>query len=375
MRHLSEEEMNILEQMPDNVSGVTTHKESAEPTVETTNTQSEQPIIKQENNTRNELTSMLGTRVGYKEQETLRKASMQEDAARQNIHIGANIFDNADIRDGWQVMDRSLLGERDIYYPADWEFRIKPATVEAIRNWSTIDDENPNVVDDVFNEIIKSCLQIKTAHGLIPWGNLRSWDRFFILLLIRQYTFSVGETVLKYTEECPECENDVEFILDSTSLRYDLPDPEVMHYYSQETCTWMIDPTEYDVEGEPITLYLPTLEKEANIKAWIIDRLQNKKKVDTVFIKFLPWMAHKISKDATIAARQIKELEMKFKSFDAEMFTLMNDIITNIMVTPSTKLVTTCPTCGEEVTANIRFPNGVGELFNIKRTGKKFGKK
>jgi hypothetical protein len=120
---------------------------------------------------------------------------------------------------------------------------------------------------------------------------------------------------------------------------------------------------------------LPTLEKEANIKAWIIDRLQNKKKVDTVFIKFLPWMAHKISKDTTIAARQIKELEMKFKSFDAEMFTLMNDIITNIMVTPSTKLITTCPTCGEEVTANIRFPNGVGELFNIKRTGKKFGKK
>ena len=193
--------------------------------------------------------------------------------------------------------------------------------------------------------------------------------------LLCQYSFVVGESKIQYTEDCPECDNPVEFVLDSTTLRYELPDPEVMPYYDRESCTWVVDPTEFDVEGEPITLYLPTLEKEANIKAWIIDRLQNKKKVDTVFIKFLPWMAHKISKDATIAARQIKELEMKFKSFDAEMFTLMNDIITNIMVTPSTKLVTTCPTCGEEVTANIRFPNGVGELFNIKRTGKKFGKK
>ena len=66
---------------------------------------------------------------------------------------------------------------------------------------------------------------------------------------------------------------------------------------------------------------------------------------------------------------------MKFKSFDTEMFTFMNDVITNIMVTPSTKLTTKCPTCGEEVTTNIRFPNGVSELLNVKRTGKKFGKK
>ena len=122
---------------------------------------------------------------------------------------------------------------------------------------------------------------------------------------------------------------------------------------------------------------MPTLEKDANIKAWIIDKLQKQpnKKLDSVFIKFLPWMANKISKNLDVASRQIKELEMKFKSFDTEMFTFMNDVITNIMVTPSTKLTTKCPTCGEEVTTNIRFPNGVSELLNVKRTGKKFGKK
>ena len=150
-----------------------------------------------------------------------------------------------------------------------------------------------------------------------------------------------------------------------------------MRYYDRETCTWMVDPAEYDVNGDVVTLYLPTLEKDANIKAWIIDKLQKQpnKKLDSVFIKFLPWMANKISKNLDVASRQIKELEMKFKSFDTEMFTFMNDVITNIMVTPSTKLTTKCPTCGEEVTTNIRFPNGVSELLNVKRTGKKFGKK
>ena len=41
-----------------------------------------------------------------------------------------------------------------------------------------------------------------------------------------------------------------------------------------------------DVNEDPITLYLPTLEKDANIKAWMIQRYQDKKKVDNIFIKF-----------------------------------------------------------------------------------------
>lgn len=383
MRQLSEEEMNILKQMPANVSGVD------DATNDTVDTKDEQrfhdgmaqdvtPAVTPVENTDHEkLVGMIGKKVGYKQNEETRSKVMQEEAATHGIQIGANIYENADIRDGWQVVDRRLFGERDIYYPADWEFRIRPATVEAIRNWSTIDDEQPNTVDDVFNEIVKSCFSIKTPQGLLPWGNLRSWDRFFVLLLIRQYTFAMGESKIQYTEECPECDNDVQFVLDSTTLQYDLPDPEVMRYYDRETCTWMVDPVEYDVNGDVVTLYLPTLEKDANIKAWIIDKLQKQpnKKLDSVFIKFLPWMANKISKNLDVASRQIKELEMKFKSFDTEMFTFMNDVITNIMVTPSTKLTTKCPTCGEEVTTNIRFPNGVSELLNVKRTGKKFGKK
>lgn len=370
MRQVTEDELNILRQMPENVSGVHSDTES-----ENVNDQQSKTNIEQQETDRDKLMSMLGKKVGYKEAEQQRKTQMQEDAVKQGIVIGGNIYDNAEIREGWQVVDRQLFGERNIYYPNDWEFRIKPATVEAIRYWSTIDDENATVVDDVFNEIIKTCFSIKTAQGLIPWGNLRSWDRFFILLLIRQYTFVNGESKIQYKEDCPECGNDVDFVLDSTTLRYDLPDPEVMKNYDPETCTWLIDPTEYDVEGEPFTLYLPTLEKDANIKAWVIDRIQNKKKIDNVFIKFLPWMANKISKNLDIASRQIKELEMKFKSLNTDMFLFMNEVITNIMVTPSTQLVTTCDTCGEEVTTNIRFPNGVSELFNIKRTGKKFGKK
>ena len=149
-----------------------------------------------------------------------------------------------------------------------------------------------------------------------------------------------------------------------------------MKYFSQEEQNWMIDPNEYDVEWpEPVVLYLPTLDKDANIKAWLIDRVQNNKKVDNVFIKFLPWLAPKISKDLTIAQRQIREYEVKFKTWDSEMFDFMNEVVNNIAVLPSTKLIEICPVCGEEVSAQISFQDGIRSLFNMAGGRKKFGKK
>ena len=113
-------------------------------------------------------------------------------------------------------------------------------------------------------------------------------------LTFYQYVGPVGETP-------------VEFNLTSDALMYDMPDEEVISYYDQTSRTWAIDPSEYEVEGDPITLYVPTLEKDANIKAWMIRKLQENRntKIDPVFIRFVSWMTPKISKDDEISKRQI----------------------------------------------------------------------
>ena len=294
--------------------------------------------------------TMVGQKLQYFADREERLNSYKESDERfieekKLTRIGQKIGENVEIKDGWLDVDRSMLGDRNKFYPADWEFKIRPATVEAVKNWSVLDEENANSIDDVFNEILKTCFTIKTPAGPLPWGNLRSWDRFFFILLIREYTFAVGESKIEFTEDCVNCDNPVPFNLTSSALSYDLPDPEVMRYFDEESQTW------------------------------IISRVQEKRKVDTIFVKFLPWMANKISKDLTIATRQIRELELKFKSWDTEMFSFIDDIVRNIMVTPASKLISTCPVCGEEVTAQIRFPNGIRGLFTMDNKRKKFGKK
>ena len=297
----------------------------------------------------------------------------------QNLSkIGQKIGDTTRVREGWLPVDRTLLGERDIFYPSDWSFYIRPATVEAIRNWSMIDDQNGNSIDEVFNEVLKTCLQIKDSTDRpIPWHNICSWDRFFFLLLIREYTFQNGESNISYYEDCPECETPVEFNLTSDALMYDMPDEEVISYYDQTSRTWAIDPSEYEVEGDPITLYVPTLEKDANIKAWMIRKLQENRnaKIDPVFIRFVSWMTPKISKDDEISKRQMKQLKIAFDSLSIDQFEFMDEVLKNIIVTPKTKLIAKCSSCGEEVTSDIRFPDGVSGLFHVQSKRRKFGKK
>ena len=339
----------------------------------------EQEATKEEEH-KSEAARYLGTKLNHKPGDSPfeNKEADQEMIDKKGLtRVGENLNKNIEYREGWLPVDKVLLGKREYYYPEDWEFRIRPATVEAIRNWSNIDDENPNSVDDVFNEIMKSCLAIVGPGGQpIPWGNINNWDRFFFLCLIREYTFRSGERKIKYTDYCPECENEIEFELNSQSLMYDFPDEEVMKYYSQEERCWYIDPAEFGIEGEePIQLYIPTLEKD--IKAWLIARLQENRnrKIDQTFLRFVGWMTPKISKDATIAARQIKELDLKYKSWNEEMFSFMDDVVRNIIVTPSNKLIINCPICGEEVTSEIRFPNTIKELFSYESKFRKFGKK
>ena len=189
-----------------------------DPPMEKKEVQEEAPVEDQ----KSDAARYIGTQLNHKPGDNpfVNKEADQEMIEKKGLsRIGDKIGQKAEIREGWIDVDKRLLGKRAEFYPEDWQFRIRPATVEAIRNWSNIDDENPNTVDDVFNEILKCCLAIIGPGGQpIPWGNINNWDRFFWLLLIREYSMRDGEKKLKYQDYCPECDNEIDFELNSQSL-------------------------------------------------------------------------------------------------------------------------------------------------------------
>lgn len=300
------------------------------------------------------------------------QADMDAFLSRSRRH-NEKMKEDISITQGWIPINRSEMGVRSMFYDDRWEFYIRPATVQAIKNWTAIDEERADVLNNVFNDIIKTCVKIDTHSDQgAGWAQIKSWDRFWFILKIREYTYSNGQSKVEFTDECSECNTDITYTLNSNSLFYEFPDDDLVEKY-WDNGVWQIDPREYDVDHSPITLYTPTLGKDEAIIEWATNQVRMKKKIDENFIKFLVWMLPKASKDAQMLDRQIQKIYKEYKDWDINMFSFMNDVINNITINPSEQLRVKCPNCGMEATSTVQFPNGIKVLFETQTTAKKFG--
>jgi len=287
------------------------------------------------------------------------------------------------VRDGWNPIPRAALGERAKFYPEDWQFYVKSATVEAIKNWSAIDEEQADSVNSTLDEIIRSCVSIKTSAGNVPWNRMNSWDRFWFILKVREYTFHNGESKISYEDECSECNEKITFNLDCDSLYYEFPSEDIMHQWNALERCWYINPKDYDVDHPTVKLYVPTLEKDAAILDFAFMKARearaNKQKnlpkvLNPVFLKYLPWLLPKAPKDEKVFEKFVNDCKAQYDSWDQSMFDFMEDVIANVNILPSEKMRKICPHCGEEVVSNVQFPHGqVKYLFKTKTTHRKFG--
>lgn len=279
------------------------------------------------------------------------------------------------VRDGWIPIDRAEMGQRSTYYPESWVFYIRPATVMAIKNWTAIDESRADVVNNVLNEIIKTCVKIDSNDGTqVSWNEIKSHDRFWFILKVREYTYAQGQSKVEFQDECSECNEEIDYNLTAASLFYEFPDEDLVEKYWYGDC-WQIDPEEYGVEdAKPITLYVPTIARDMAIIDWATAKVRAGGKIDETFITFLSWLLPpKHPKDMQLLDRQINMLYKGYKNWSLDMFTFMNDVIKNVNINQSDKLRVKCPHCGMEATSTVQFPNGIKVLFEAKTTVKKFG--
>ena len=311
---------------------------------------------------------------GKRELDASERSDMEGFLARSDRASKKNDTTATPIADGWIPLDRNEMGKRSMFYPEDWEFAIRPATVQAIKNWTSVDEEDPQELNKVFNEIIRLCVRISDSKGVVhTWQEMNSWDRFWFILKVREYTFVHGESKIEYTDQCDNCDEDLVFTLNSQSLTFEFPDEDIIQKYWDGN-KWVIDPREYDVDADPITLYTPKLGKDQAIIEWAVARARmGKKDIDENFVKFLVWMISKPSRDPQNFETQVRQAHNTYKGWSIDMHSFMTDVINNISINPSEKLSTKCPHCGAEVTSQVQFPNGVRVLFKTESKIKKFG--
>lgn len=272
---------------------------------------------------------------------------------------------------GWIPINKEEMGERSLFYPSHYQFYVRPATVQAIKNWTAVDETNSVDVNNVLNEILKTSVKIDDNGVSAGWGRINSWDRFWFIMKVREATFSKGESKVEFQDVCSECGEEITYTLTADALLFDIPDEDLIekHWTGEH---WEIDPKEYNVDHAPIKLYTPTCQKDDAIIRWAQATAQTKKTIDEKFVKYLMWMMNKPVKDQLLDD-QINKLYKEYKSWTPEFFNFMDDVVTNLSVNPSENLSTTCPSCDRRTVSTVQFPNGIKQLFTIKTSAKKFG--
>ena len=309
--------------------------------------------------------------------------------SKKSLKKQSSVDTQVPIKDGWIPVDREEMGERSQFYPEDWKFYIKAASVTAIKNWSAVDEDSLTAINQVLTEILKSGVKITDGNGTtVGWSKVNSWDRFWFILKVREVTFVQGESKVEFNDNCPSCDEEITFELQPQYLHFEMPDPQVIEdYWNPQEQAWIIDPEEFNIPLDKlpvefskegiIDLYCPTVGMDNLIIEYAQAKAQAKQKIDETFIRFLNWMLpyKRTPKDLKGFMKHVDTIYERYKKWDTEFFEFMVGVIKNISVNPQETLKQTCPCCGEEAVSTVHFPNGISTLFRVETSIKKFGSK
>jgi hypothetical protein len=259
---------------------------------------------------------------------------------------------------GYHEIYAEQFPSKGLFYPAESRFFVRAASVKEIRHFSTINEQDPFSIDEALNEILKGCLMIKFPGRQAGFKDLREEDRIFVILTIRELTFSKGENRLVVKKNCGDCghENEIEInnsVFDPTQLS-----DTVMKYYNPDRRIFEFQTKSSGV----IEMTAPSIGIMMEVTKYIRNTQQEGKKIDQSFIKVLPYL---VTDWRGFTTEKIKNLEVEFMQWTASKYQTVYNLTDMIRVGVKEEMKKDCEKCGTEVTTPISFPGGIKSLFVV----------
>ena len=259
---------------------------------------------------------------------------------------------------GYHEIYAEQFPSKGLFYPSGTRFMIRAAAVKEIRYFSTIDEQNPFTIDEALNEILKGCLSIRIPGKQTSFKDLREEDRIFIILTIRELTFSKGENRLMIKKICSDCSHENEIEIKNESFESTPLGETAMKYYNPERRIF-----EFQTKSSGIIeMTAPSIGIMMEVTKWIRTYQQEGKKIDPSFVKVLPYM---VSDWRGFTQDRIKNLEVEFMQWSTQKYQTIYNLTDMIRVGVKEELKKECEKCGTEVSTPISFPGGIKSLFLI----------
>ena len=241
------------------------------------------------------------------------------------------------------------------FYPTGSLFMVRPAKVKEIQAYSMVDDQNFYDIVEKMNDMLQACVRIKYPDGKIgSFLEIKDQDRLFLIFLIRELTFQQGNT-LNVNTKCT-CGNDVSLELTRKNFSFHEIDPNLVKYFStSRNCYYFETKT-----GGQFELTPPNIGLQKSFTDYIIKENNNKVSPNLSFLKIIPFM---LGNRTSITYDGIKSKLVEFQNMSDADFQFLNAAVGK-MTFGIKELKKQCE-CGEEVTAEMQFPNGTSSIFVI----------
>ena len=268
---------------------------------------------------------------------------------------------------GYKNLPLADLPTRGIFYPDTWELTIKPATVNEIRHWSSMDRGDMLDMDEKMNFIVEKCVRIIEKGVPVDWRELKDIDRLFIIFRVQELTFPNDENkiMMKFICQNNNCPGDDTYVkreaLSSDMLNiFELPD-KLMKYFDHDKRVLRV---ESQKTQKTYNFAPPTIGASQRLKSYTQNKRENGEKIDRAFVRIAPYIMHDfrvmtdeyIDKQRALSTAWSKN-EVLFFSWVAEQ---MEE---GVKLTATTK----CPRCSSAIVMPLFFRDGIQikDLFSI----------
>lgn len=244
------------------------------------------------------------------------------------------------------------LPTKGMFYPEGTKIRVRAVTGAEIRSWSTVDEQSLDEIDDALNRILERCMIFTLPESQTgSWKDLKDIDRLYVILAIRDFTFTSGnnELKIKINETRDEVVNkdNIDFV--------NFPEKLISHYSQDKRCFVFDIPQ----TGRSLNIYLPCV----GVSSWLKEYVQKKSRRQEGFDREFITMAPMLIKDyRNLNDKTYEQFILNCSDFGVYEYSLIAKIkaMFNEILDPKFKYL---DEDGAEQTAPLNFRGGIKGFF------------
>ncbi len=242
------------------------------------------------------------------------------------------------------------------FYPTGTLLMVRPAQVKEIQSYSMVDDNNFYDIVEKMNDMIQACVRVKYPDGKVTsYVDVKDQDRLYLIFLIRELTFQQGSS-LAVNAKCA-CGEEAQIELKRGNFTFHEFDEKLNKYFDNSNRAFRFRTT----NNKEFILTPPNIGLQKAFTDYIVRENNEKRPPNLAFLKIIPFM---LEGRTSITYDGIKAKLKEFEEMDDISFQFLNGAVSK-MTFGVKELKKKCTSCGEEVHAEMQFPNGSSGIFVI----------